>query len=62
MPAPQSAAGIPSPREAVRAQSGAISTPDAAGGRSMIGETPEWTLWAIVGLLTFIMLLPALKR
>ena len=50
MPAPQSAAGIAGPREAVRAQSGAISTPDAAGARSMIGETPEWTLWAIVGL------------
>jgi len=28
----------------------------------MIGETPEWTLWVIVGLLAFIMLLPALKR
>jgi len=28
----------------------------------MIGETPEWTLWALVGLLVFVMLLPALKR
>jgi hypothetical protein len=26
----------------------------------MIGETPEWMLWTIVGLLAFIMLLPAL--
>ena len=59
MPAPKSAAGIASPREAVRAQSGAISTPDAAWARSMIGETPEWTLWAIVGLLAFIALRPA---
>jgi hypothetical protein len=32
------------------------------GGRSMIGETPEWTLWTLVGLLLFVMLLPALKR
>jgi hypothetical protein len=31
-------------------------------GRSVIGETPEWTLWALVGLLLFVMLLPALKR
>ncbi len=28
----------------------------------VIGETPEWMLWALVALLTFIMLLPALKR
>jgi len=28
----------------------------------VIGETPEWTLWALVGLLLFVMLLPALKR
>jgi len=28
----------------------------------MIGETPEWTLWALVGLLALVMLLPALKR
>jgi len=28
----------------------------------MIGETPEWTLWALGGLLLFVMLLPALKR
>jgi len=28
----------------------------------MIGETPEWALWAIVGLLAFMMLLPRLKR
>jgi hypothetical protein len=25
----------------------------------MIGETPEWMLWAIVRLLAFMMLLPA---
>ena len=35
---------------------------EAAGRRSVIGETPEWTLWALVGLLLFVMLLPALKR
>jgi hypothetical protein len=29
---------------------------------SMIGETPEWALLAIAGLLAFIMLLPAIKR
>jgi len=28
----------------------------------VIGETPESTLWALVGLLLFVMLLPALKR
>jgi hypothetical protein len=27
----------------------------------MIGETPEWTLWAMAGLMVFIMLLPLLK-
>jgi hypothetical protein len=27
----------------------------------MIGEAPEWTLWAMVGLIIFIMLLPLLK-
>jgi hypothetical protein len=29
---------------------------------SVIGETPEWMLWALVGLLIFVMLTPALKR
>jgi len=28
----------------------------------VIGETPEWMLWALVGLLIFVMLLPGLKR
>jgi len=28
----------------------------------VIGETPEWMLWVLVGLLTFIMMLPAIKR
>jgi len=28
----------------------------------MIGETPEWMLWALVVLLALVMLLPALKR
>jgi hypothetical protein len=27
----------------------------------MIGETPEWTLWAMAGLMVFIILLPLLK-
>ena len=27
----------------------------------MIGETPEWMLWVLVGLLTVIMCLPGLK-
>jgi hypothetical protein len=30
--------------------------------RPMIGETPEWALWAMVGLMVFLMLLPLLKR
>jgi hypothetical protein len=28
----------------------------------MIGESPEWALWVMVGLLAFIMLLPIIKR
>jgi len=28
----------------------------------MIGDAPEWALWAIVGILPFMMLLPRLKR
>jgi len=28
----------------------------------MIAATPEWALWAIVGLLAFMMWLPLLKR
>jgi hypothetical protein len=33
------------------------------GTRSpVIGETPEWMLWAVVGLLIVVMLTPALKR
>jgi len=28
----------------------------------MIGETPEWALWAIAGLLALMMLLSCLKR
>jgi hypothetical protein len=27
----------------------------------VIGETPEWMLWVLVGLLTLIMCLPGLK-
>jgi hypothetical protein len=27
----------------------------------VIGEIPEWTLWLLVGLLVFVMLLSALK-
>jgi len=38
-----------------------ISTAGHTGGRSMIGETPEWMLWVLVGLLTVIMYLPGLK-
>jgi hypothetical protein len=35
-----------------------------AGGVSapMIGEPPEWALWAILGLIALMMLLPLLKR
>jgi hypothetical protein len=33
-----------------------------AGTRSVIGEPPEWTLWALVGPSLFVILLPALKR
>jgi hypothetical protein len=28
----------------------------------MIGETPEWAFWAILGLLALMMLLPTIKR
>jgi len=28
----------------------------------MIGETPEWTLWAMAGLIAFMMFPPLLKR
>jgi hypothetical protein len=28
----------------------------------MSGETPEWALWLILGLLVFLMLLSRLKR
>jgi len=28
----------------------------------MIAETPEWALWAIVGLLALMMWLPLLRR
>jgi len=28
----------------------------------MFGEAPEWTLWAVAGLLAFMMILPGLKR
>jgi hypothetical protein len=36
----------------------------AAGGGSheLIGETPEWAFWAILGLLALMMLLPTIKR
>ena len=27
----------------------------------MIGETPEWTLWVLAGLLIIVMCLPGLK-
>jgi hypothetical protein len=36
--------------------------PGRASGRSMIGETPEWMLWVLVGLLIFVLGLPGLKR
>jgi len=29
---------------------------------AVIGETPEWPLWAMAGLFAFMMLLPLLKR
>jgi len=28
----------------------------------VIGETPEWALWAMAGLIAFMMFLPLLKR
>jgi hypothetical protein len=43
-------------------QSRAFRLRGGAGCRTVIGETPEWTLWALVGLFLFVMLLPALKR
>jgi hypothetical protein len=30
--------------------------------RPMIGVSPEWALWVMLGLLAFIMLLPTIKR
>ena len=38
------------------------STAGPHGGRAVIGETPEWILWVLVGLLIFAMGLPMLKR
>jgi hypothetical protein len=32
------------------------------GDSPIIGEPPEWTFWAMVGLLAFVIVLPALKR
>ena len=34
----------------------------ARGKHAVIGERPEWTLWALAGLLVLVMLLPAVKR
>jgi len=28
----------------------------------VIGETPKWALWAMAGLIAFMMFLPLLKR
>jgi len=28
----------------------------------MFGEAPEWTFWALAGLLALVMILPVLKR
>jgi len=28
----------------------------------MIGETPEWAWWVMIGLLALVMLLPMIKR
>jgi hypothetical protein len=36
--------------------------PSPGTRRSMIGETPEWLLWLLVGILALTMLLPGLKR
>ena len=35
----------------IRLQSHPLRLPDHTGGRAVIGETPEWTLWVLVGLL-----------
>ena len=43
---------------AVRRQGRSAHTPS----RQMIGETPEWAWWVMVGLLAFVMLLPIIKR
>ena len=32
------------------------------GKHAVVGEKPEWTLWALAGLLVLVMLLPAVKR
>ena len=44
-----------------RSQSHPLRLPGLIGGPSAIGETPEWMLWVLVGLLTVIMCLPGLK-
>jgi hypothetical protein len=44
-----------------RSQSHPLRLPCHTGGRAVIGETPEWMLWVLVGLLTVIMCLPGLK-
>ena len=33
-----------------------------AGASAVFGDTPEWAMWTMVGLLVVIMLLPMLKR
>jgi hypothetical protein len=69
--APQAGAGLPLSWTAakpiaaggiVRWQSRPFRLRGGAKRRSVIGETPQWALWTLVGLLLFMMLLPALKR
>jgi hypothetical protein len=40
-----------------QSQSHPLRLPGHTGGRSVIGETPEWMLWVLVSLLIFIMCL-----
>jgi len=60
MPPAKSAAGAVDPRSPLRTPSGTFRHWLALA--AVVGETPEWALWAIAGLLAFMMLLPRLKR
>jgi hypothetical protein len=62
MPPAESAAGATRACEATRPQGRTFRQTSAKDLDSVIGETPEWALWALPALAILIMLLPMLKR